>query len=388
MSPGKKRGIGDWFSLPFGNKDSQKPYKKILDNIQDPSTVDLGEIGLDEKKLQELVSQGKLSPEQLQKVVQIANRPEMKGHFPELLDYKKAPIENMPDRNKLNEVVQPLDQKEMREMADLFVQNVQNGHHMVFIGRHNIGAGVRLSEHNQDVLPSTGIMQSIGFGEGAYVCDGLVAGYRTAKKKLDPKTYSSLMNRQTAHEHKQAGFYRMMSGAGDSSMLRDARYEKNRLAMTTAIRDMYIPQKDDKKLTEGQVQIDSKGNLHQVSSSEVRAFKTVQVGISNDRDMLLGGSADRRCSYFDALIIIGGSNICNKHLNKPGKQGYLGYLRAIHTNPGFFLEALKKAVPDVFALDNGNNYYPDSEPEENLKMDVDFGDLGFKRENVNFKKID
>ena len=227
-------------------------------------------------------------------------------------------IIEIPERGKMKEVMQTFNETEIKEMADKFETNVLAGHHQVFVSRHDVSYNRDAISNNLDIAAD--VIYGHSWGEGAYVCDKLANGYRQAKKRFTPTAYKDLMNTGLGKTYTENGFYwqsnpekeqEIAKSGGDELFHKSTNRDRGKIAISTEILDLYIPENNlQHDTTDAGVDIsntgfglDTKNKLVRVVNINTRAYKCINVNISNNRS-LLRFCGDTRASSLTVLIVL------------------------------------------------------------------------------------
>lgn len=340
------------------------------------------EVGVDSIRvtpdlLQRVVAQGGLTSEQEARLLKLANRPEIKEQLPPVVYPELNPVEPLPDRKILEKELEPLSDQEMQKALEAFGQDLKSGRLPVFaMGNVSGEQSVRLSRENLHVLPEhlrqaverdpkVPVFQKLGRlgGEHPVWMDNLAPGYERARDYFGQTTYELLM--QKPGWAFPEGKYVHRGSLGASKHFEEDLHAVNTTAekrrFRTVVRDVYLPRQTmyEQALTEARVEIDAEIDARQQKlvrtvDHAVEGVKAVEVTIS-DSTAVIG---DPRASYLSIFILLGPSNKLRKGLREGEDVGnWRTYLRALRTNPGFFLEALRKNTPEVFESGTGRKYY-------------------------------
>lgn len=344
-----------------------------IERINDPKMADLQTLGITAEKLQDVVNLCELTPDQQARLLEIANRPEIREKLTPIVYPELKPVDPLPDRKTLEKELEPLNEREMQDALKAFGQDLKSGRLPIFAMGHVDGKqSVRMSRDNLFLLPEHlrqrvkdspegAEFQKLGRSRGEYSVwlDKLAPGYNQARKHFGQPAYDLLM--QKPGWSFSEGKYVHQSTLGVNKRFEEDRRtvqsRAERRRFRTAVIDIYLPRQKmyEEALPNARAEIDERGRkLVRAVNHSVEAVKAVEVLI-NDGTEVIG---DPRGSYLSVFILLGPSNKLQSALGRGGDMGnYRTYLRALRTNPGFFLEALRKHVPEVFESGTGRKYY-------------------------------
>lgn len=339
-----------------------------VDSIQDPERAeqkDLAKAGVTAETLQIIVERVSLSTEQKEKILALANRPEIKKNLPVYEAYDRDQLVPLPDRETLAHNLEPLSERELEDAYTEFEAALNDKQRPlpIFVrGKVNSEGqqGLMDQAERQRMAKTLGIDSTTVIGEQTILIDQLKPGYVEVEKALGTRALKDLFT-TSAPFLMQGRRIDARYSTQDRRRWQELEALVKKLeanpaeprALTTITRDVYIPLTPRTDVTAIITDAQSKRHLvRQLTGKEI-PVKCVGIYIS---DATNPTGMDERTGYLSILILFGHANPVNRALAQGTSHMYRTFLRALRTSPGFFVEALRKYRPSVF--DPGNKSEP------------------------------
>lgn len=305
---------------------------------------------------------GVAEEQERQEILRLAASPEILSRLPiEKFGYR-SPVPPMPDAALLQERLTRLSPEEMREAKEATIRRIKEGKLAVAINGKTDKENIQLLPANEDVLLGTTREQLTVRGgmESSHIYNALVPGYRAFKRRLTPESYQGLF------------FSR-----GVRSLMED-KYRKKHLELDQAIMETlgysFITSAEDVYL-----------KMQERQDELVRGGETKRRSVIHDGKLVAGEfyptedpikcfrlsikyagglRSDVRQAFIEFLIPICPTSVAYDSMRSQKESAYEKMLRALRTDPGFLLDVLRDALPEVFtAIEHRKDYYP--QPDQN-----------------------
>jgi hypothetical protein len=311
------------------------------------------------------------------KILQIGNRPDVRENLPVRRVYEYPKVKEPPSQEQIREKLKPLSEEEVIQRRDEFVEELGNGFPvMMFAYGHNNRMNQRF-EHKEE-FPNSQLMGQNPNAESHVYLDKLIRTYRAAAHVFAEADFDRITSHQVYFPSDKTETFVIAPDADFEwldSMTDDFKGSNRENGFYMRERIAYIAESDAYRESHGlnpaQMQVDIVNQeLVNKQSVPTEAYQVIDIWMQSART---GGG--RRRGYMQFSIILGRTNraIAQMKHEGPAKKDhrYAYYMEALANNPGFFLEAIRKFLPEIMSHKlNEDVFYGTTDQPVSIQIDI------------------